>query len=240
MKELNEMTHVEIASLSPDEIETLCDYECARNGVKLMIFPKEPVKKVFKPDLEVYEVGDFRSEDKSVIERIATFLADIRPHLCKVDYDYKIGSEYKYVTRNLSEWDHKVEVKKIMAFNSETYDRMKNEIQQHSTEMSEFERERKSFTENKSKREKTCEWITDKVFAHKRLQKKIDSYQETMKKYLELANGDRLIAANFFEKAIGEDENGSVAEYIKKTILFPEMPSDDELNNAVDWIIENE
>ena len=53
MKELDQMTHEEILKLSDSDVERLMDWECAREGIKLIDMPTEPEKKTFEFDTKV-------------------------------------------------------------------------------------------------------------------------------------------------------------------------------------------
>jgi len=214
MQDLEKMNHKEIIALSVEQVKTLCDYECAKNGVKLIECPTEPEKKVFTPDTKVYKVADFYTESEETAQKIAIFLAEIRSSLCDVDYEYSYGSDNKYIQRNLSDYKHQVEVKTEDVFLPVTYESLKTDMRDYNEKKSAYEGLQKDYKENYEKREKETKWIHDTIYAHKQLEYKFTEWETQFAKYLKLANDDQTVALNFFRKSLTEEERGPVADYV--------------------------
>lgn len=208
------MSHQEIVALTNEDIKRLCDYECAVIGVKLMDPPIEPEKKVFTPTIEVFKVGDYYTEKEEVAQEIVAFFAKIREDLCKLEYNWKYGSDNQYIERNLTDYDYKIDMKKVKAFLPQEYNELKEEMMEYKTKMSSYEGLKKEFKDNEERREKETAWIHTKISAHKSLNYKVDTAKKEFNKYLNLAGGDQKIALNFFKKSLSEEESGPVAEYL--------------------------
>lgn len=239
MNEFDVMSHKEKIALTTEEITRLCDYECAKNGVKLMTMPIEPEKKTFKADTFVYKALDYHTQDREIAEKIVSFFADIRPHLVKLDYNYRLGSENKYIEKNLDEWDARPEIQKLSVFSAETFRTLRGELESYNDKMNTYKSEKQEWEKNEEKRTKETEWIRLDISAHNRLEAKFEEYQRQWERYIDLANGDQTIARNFFKKSLTEEERGPVAEYIEKRLaadFFDEKEETEMCEKAVNEI----
>lgn len=239
MQELDRMNHEEIVNLTPEEIRTLCDYECAKNGIKLIDCPAEPEKKTFQPDAKVYKALDFYTESEDVAQKIATFFADIRDQLCDVDYEYKYGNDNKYIQRNISDWKYKVEVSTEDVFMPVTYESLKADLLDYHTKKNEYDSLKKEYKENEEKRNTETKWIHETIRSHVTLESKYREWEKQFEKYLKLADNNHDIAVNFFKKSLTEGERGPVSEYVVKRLTASFEDSKDEdtlLGIAIDDI----
>ena len=130
MKTITEYTNDEVLELTDDELSKIIDYQCALAGIPLLPNqPDMPIKPEYDLDSEVYTVGGFMFRDKESAESVKDLIN--KQSLVKVDYDYNIGYDYKYVTT--SDSGASVEVSKHMSIS--TYDKLKSEIAKSKAEL---------------------------------------------------------------------------------------------------------
>ena len=208
MRDIYTMTHEQVLALTQEEITRIYDFMCADAGLRFVDFPTEPEKQVFTPDDIVYEVGEIYTQDIEVAQKLSAILVECRDKLVKIDYNYRVGSDYKYLKKNLEEYDYKAEIKTHRTFKAATYEYLQAAMEKFREAKDAYEKQKKDYDEYTKKRTKITEQVSQKINGHYKLQWKLEEYQRLMQKYIDLANGDKQIALNFFKKALAEKEWG--------------------------------
>lgn len=102
MKKINEMTEQEIFALSDEDVQKMIKLRMMEEGVKLMDKPKVPELFEIEPaDIQYFSIpllDGFAFTDFEEATKVAEMLKSAKS-LRKVDWDYKLGSDYKYLEK---------------------------------------------------------------------------------------------------------------------------------------------
>lgn len=178
------------SNLSEEEIKSLLDIELMTKGV---LKPKPPVLREIKTiDLSrktYYEVGTIYFE---TAEQAATFLT-LKPFL--QDYDYHIGSEYKYVS------PLEREIQQVSLCKKEDIINL-NSILTSNQEAKNFNEKVESEYKKQCKIvEDACKEIWKDYYTCKETVYTLQKIIDTWKEYFKLSKGDCCIATSFLKKA---------------------------------------
>ena len=103
MKQFNELTKKELSQLSDMQFDAYVDIELANRGITKTV-TSEPDYPDFakvqdilpERDMTVYEVDGYTFQDLESAQKVTELISTL-PQL-KTDYNYTVGSEFKYVT----------------------------------------------------------------------------------------------------------------------------------------------
>ena len=97
MKEILEMGHEEITSLSDKQLERMVDIRCAEGGIPILSEPIAPVKPEVEPDMVAYQVHGIATKDRELAGKISIILADNVSAFYSVERDYKLSDDCRYL-----------------------------------------------------------------------------------------------------------------------------------------------
>jgi hypothetical protein len=210
---INEMTHEEIISLTPEQLEWLVKYKCAENGVKNLPRPVQPEQ--FTPDFDqtVYEAGGFYFTCQDEAMQFCDFLNSSETTV-KLDYDWQVGSQYKY-SNPLADTDL-FQAYPRKCFSREKYATLKDKLQDAEKAKTEYKKQLEEWEKNEKEvsasRYEVIEVHNDHVQQEYLLKQHIANFRY----YKELSNGDAEIAEKFFRKAYSV--NNEDLEKIKEAV----------------------
>lgn len=204
MKKLDEMSHEEIAALTDEQIDTLVDMECAKQGVAIIDKPAEPnaLKVDSNPDLAVYTVGGFVFTEPGPAAEVAALLKEHQGSLVKSDYEWAAGHNNYYA----NDYEEKVEVTPGHILSWKKFQEIRGDLQVAETTRGDYTKEQKKWQEGYDQRAKIRKDILLKIKKHKEAEDDYQRYHAVMARYVELSDGDKKIALKFFEEAHKDDE----------------------------------
>lgn len=208
------------ARLTEEQVARYCDVALAEKGVLNPLKPPayEPPKQAPLTPAETHwcvELG-YRGVAFESAESAIQFLA-LKP--LEIESDYDIGSEYKYGKPILGP------PSAVMLFNY-------NEVLAHKAEMSKYNAARKANEAAIQQYKKDCEAVkeaTTEIWSDwHQCRATLERYARIMsvkEEYVQLANGDRDIAAGFLAKAFTSDEIQAAEEWLPNEDASAKPPS---------------
>lgn len=197
MKRIEEMTKEEILALTTEEIDKMVDYACAERGIPLLPpIPEEPEYFDIKAhlNLTVYELGNFTFVNKEDAEKVYNVMLG-----CPlINTTYISGPSYE-MRFNGNDEIPDVKVRRI--FSEGAWTSVKDKAAKAEAAKKEYQEARDYYNEVYSQRKEVVDEIMEVVNETNREQRNLERHISEFERYLELAEGDRNIAINFFEKA---------------------------------------
>jgi len=198
MKRIYDMDESEVLALTDEMINRLIDYECANEGVPLL--PPHPGAKPkaidIKPDTTIYKVGEWNFINVEDANRVFEVLATST--LCDVDgysKDARIGS---IITTNHYSYP---QVKTIKVMSSSLYIKEQSQIATVAVAEEEWGKANKIYNQAYAAREGIVGNAWEVVRMAREHEAACNKFRADFARYLELADGDRVIAMNFLTKA---------------------------------------
>ncbi len=194
-------THEQIIALTEDDIERMIQLACAEDGIPLLKRP-DPIEefKPFETDRVCFQIGDVVTTDEEFANQLATLLSDHSSGIFRLDYDYKIGSDYHTLKESYHS-DKGSTIKRTPYFSQEAFDKIKDELLRRTKLKKEYEAKKDAYDKAYRKRQGWEGDIQGTWYEHLRLEENIKRHIEEFRNYLELANKDVAMAYSFFCKA---------------------------------------
>jgi hypothetical protein len=201
MKTFEHLNDTELVSLTQDEINHYIKLKKAETGVRLLTLPDTPTyQDVPSPDVELYEVAGYAFADKQKAQEIADAINKNISLAFKVDYDYwgSGSSDYKYA----KPYDGSLEAIGIQrVFSQPVYNSIKTVIASNKKVREAWEKLKSEYEAEDEKATEIVNNIYDAINPARDRLAQFQTYKTRITEYLQLANGDRDIAWNFFDKA---------------------------------------
>lgn len=200
MKSFEHLNDNELTTLSQEEINHYIKLKKAETGIKIITLPEAPsYQDLPPPDLELYEVNGFAFSDKEKAEEIADVLNKHIASSLRVDYDYsRGGSDYKYA----KPFDGSLETIDIRrVYSRPVYNSIRDIIASNKKVKDAWTEIKSEYDSEEEKAGNISEDIYTKIQEARERIEKFKNYKLRIAEYLQLANGDRDIAWNFFDKA---------------------------------------
>jgi hypothetical protein len=216
MKTFEHLNDTELVELEQDHINHYIKLKKAESGVKLLTLPDTPTyQDIPVPDVELYEVAGYAFADKARAQEIADAINKNISSAFKLDYDYwgSGTSDYKYA----APYNGSLEAINIQrAFSQPVYNSIKTVIASNKKVREAWDKLKKEYDAEDEKSTEIVNGIYDAINAAKDRLVQFRTYKARIVEYLQLANGDRDIAWNFFDKAY------SVEPSVKSMIMESE------------------
>lgn len=200
MKTFEQLNDSELVQLTQDEIDYYVKLKKAETGIRIINLPENPkYQDIPSPDLEMYEVSNYIFKEKEKAEEIANVINKHLSGAFTSSYDYyRSGSDTKYA----KSYDGSLETVNIVRLYSQSmYNSIKDTVSSNKKIKEAYEKIEKEYDDENEKASEIVEKINQSIIeARERIQKFID-YKSRIVDYVKLANGDRDIAWNFFDKA---------------------------------------
>lgn len=202
MKQLSEYTDKELLALKSEELNNLIDFECALKGIPLLPEkPVKPVQPIVPKSMTIYSVGDIKSTNKEIIDKICGLLEDI------VDFEHKWSENTKYgkIVDNTSYNYPKMSVEKVCS--EDDYLTHKEVLKQFKNDMENYEILNKNYDEIRIQRDEVVNEIKDKLGDVETYYYNVNKYTTLADRYLKLADNNKAIAKKFLIDANKDAEN---------------------------------
>lgn len=200
LKPFDELTEAELNELTPELLELYIDRACAEAGVALLppSVPVAPTQRAPEPDLEVFQVAGIMCAHLDDARALRDMLAAIQTY--KHDY---YGRHYH--TKAVRETEPPaVTPRKVY---SEAWAEQSREALNVYTEATkQYEEEKRAYDETVRERERIAADIRGAVDRAAARASRRRELRRQFERYLQLANGDALIAARFLGEAKGNSD----------------------------------
>jgi len=199
MKAFDELTTEERAALNEEMIRYYIDRACAEQGVQLLPPGGEPIAPtldVIADDLEVWSVGTMKFTEKADAERL---LGVLNTAASRIGWRYLSGPSYRKVADPTLKDSVHLEVERILS--SERAAQMRERIEAAEREKTAYGQAREAWDTITRARQAVSKEIRDAVDAAQTELYRRGALEQLFARYLELANGDRQIAARFLVRA---------------------------------------
>lgn len=196
MKDFDDLTEAELINLTTEDTIYYIDRACAEAGIPLLppVKPELPVKPP-ENDLIVYNVSGIKLLDMQEAMRLREFLASLTS-LGGDAYHYLNGYEHYF-----QEKTEPISIAPEPMMSEQRALAMKTAIAAHGVAQKQAEEERAEFDKIMERRET----VSERVYHHIREAVNTSYLRRALlrdfDRYVELANGDRVVAARFLEKA---------------------------------------
>lgn len=200
MKKFEQMNDTELVALTEEEIADIIKLKKAENGVKILVRPIAPkLKETPEQDIIVYTVAGKSFLEKEPAEEICEVLNKHSHKMVSVDYNWKLGSDKKYIKPMSYNNLENVSVEKVYSENK--YKEIQDTLDSNNVLEVAY---KKLLDEYNSEEEKAKDIVNNVYEEIQKAKDRISHFVELKDRivdYIKLANGDRDIAWNFFDKA---------------------------------------
>lgn len=216
MKTFDELTRLEKARLTDEQVQIYCDIALMVAGIPKPIAPAYPSYfEVAAPDVPVYEVGNvslkFASQEEA--ESLSAVLETALARTIQVGYDYEVGYEHKYVegppetTRN-----KQFGVSVSWAYSAEAFNQLRFELQANHKAKTIYDSEKREYEKNLRDARGVLSEIQDAVREAREFEQTVDRLRTQYQSYLDLSGGDKIKAQRFFVKTYPDVEADTLRE----------------------------
>lgn len=227
MKTFEQLNDGELINLTNEEISHYIKLKKAETGIRIINLPETPtLQPIPEPDLETFEVLGYIFKEKEKAEEIAQTVNKYLSSAFKSDYDYwNGGNNHRYA----KPFDGSLETVNIVRLYSVTvYNSIKDTLASNKKISDAYKKIEQEYKEEEEKSSGIVEDVYESISkARERIQKFID-FKSRIVDYIKLANGDKDIAWNFFDKAY------SVEPSVKSMIM-----ESDEYKDAINSYIKS-
>jgi hypothetical protein len=200
MKTFEQLNDQELLALTDDQIEYYIKLKKAETGIKIISFPETPVyAEIPQPELEMYVVAGRVFNEKEKAEEIASVINKHLGSSFTKEYDYyRSGGNHKYA----KPFDGSLETINIVRlYSMSTYNSIKDTIQSNKKIEDAYKEIKNAYDKEDEKASEIVEMIHSAIAKARECVQLFQNYKVRIVEYLQLANGNRDVAWNFFEKA---------------------------------------
>lgn len=220
MKTYWDHTEQERSLLTDDDVKLMLDVELMKAGVRKPIAPtlKEVPKSPLGEKKRYYGIeGKTKYGSDSAIGVVfptaeaAQAFIDLNP--LRSDYDYEIGSEFRY---SIALQDAKIVSEEL--YSMEQINEFRSSLKHRKSLSEENQRLQSKFTEESNKAEKITDGVWADYYKCQSKSKELEAIIETYKKYLSLTKGDVDMALTFLYKVNSLTEVNEAREWFPDSI----------------------
>ena len=199
-KTFEQLNDQELISLTGEQVDYYIKLKKAETGIKIIAFPEPPkYAELPAPDLEMYEVAERVFKEKEKAEEICS---TINKHLGSSftrEYDYyRSNGDYKYA----KPFNGSLETVNIVRlYSMPIYASIKDTIQSNQRVKEAYEKVKKAYDDEDEKAGEIVDSINQAIAKARERVELFRNYKVRIVEYIQLANGNRDVAWNFFEKA---------------------------------------
>ncbi len=219
MKNFEDLSHEEKANLTEDEVNYYIDLECAERGIALLPPggpPIKPDKGMTADDLVLFEAGGQYFTDPADAGAVCATL-----NACKsrVVLNYISGPSYRKYAEPATD---PVTSGQSTALSQELRAKLSSLIEEQERAADEYKKAQQAYDSIVSKRRDVVDEIRGAIATSRRNMARKSELATKFSRYIELAGGDKLVAARFIRQA-----EPDVADYL------PELREDQEYRLTV-------
>lgn len=200
MESIYNMNKEQILGLSPESVKNLIDYECALQGVRLLPdLPQEPARVEITPDQVAYKVGEFvfaNSEDAVRVMEAITSVA-----LYRTEYPGRGDYSTNLIKPVTSDDYYFPKMSRINVFSPLAWDACKGKVAESAKLKSYYDEAKTEYDAVCEAREGIAADITELISTIRAEKRRYDFYVAEFHRYLELAENNTQVAANFLTAA---------------------------------------
>ena len=200
MKQFEILNDQELLALTDEQIDYYIKLKKAETGIKIIAFPESPVyAEIPQPELEMYEVAGRVFKEKEKAEEIASVINKHLGSSFTQEYDYyRSGGNHKYA----KPFDGSLETINIVRlYSMSAYNAIKDAIQSNKKIEDSYKEIKKAYDDEDEKASEIVETIREAISKARERVRQFQEYKIRIVEYIQLANGNRDVAWNFFEKA---------------------------------------
>ncbi|MBO1870099.1 hypothetical protein J4O15_03885 [Lachnoanaerobaculum sp. Marseille-Q4761] len=198
MKRLSEYTNDELINLTKEEYNKLIDFECMNEGVPLSIeTPKyKELPSIPEAEILLYQVAGFLFEDETEAKEFLKVVNNLKSCV-RTDYECYVGNpNYKYVTERNVRQNNRITEEK--AYTEEAYYSIRLTLK-NINDLRKYNRNVKAEYKSKwDQRNAIINDINEAIDKAKDEAIRLENAVQVYKKYLELSEGNEIIAQSFF------------------------------------------
>lgn len=198
MRAFDDLSQHELTELTDDQIRRYIDIACAEEGIALLPDPPTPPSNVIAEDKTCYSVGDLMFEAQDVAQRVADFV-NAQPG--RGTTEYISGPSYRRAWKR--ELDP-IEVGRVALFSPERAGGLKAEIEAGDRAKKAYEDAKRAYDQAAHARGNVARHIRTTIEEAWDRRRRINFLREAHERYLQLAEGNRTIAARFLAKAYAD------------------------------------
>lgn len=198
MKRFDDLTDPELLALIDEQVQYHIDRECAEEGVPLLPPSPgaEPTRPVAPKDVTVFVVGGMLFADREHAEKVAA-LANQGARLVTEYADYRSGF-YDHIAAPATA---DVDVATQQHYSRGTYDRVREALSAYASAKKKWDAGQKERTDATTGRARIAEHVHEKIDAAREVVYLREQAKAEFARYVQLADGDEVMARRFFEKA---------------------------------------
>lgn len=193
MKRLADLTKLELASLSDQEVKGLIDLECAHTGIPLLPdVPVAPPKAGLMPDLAMYQIDDMyflSPEDANKVAALVVTMDRVEPH-------YIPGPGYEQYAKPILKGTYpEIDTKRV--YSAATASAQGSALVQQKASKDEYDEAKKEYDDVVEKRGDVANGVHEAIRAARREYARRNFLMTQYRRYLALAGGNSEIALGF-------------------------------------------
>ena len=225
MKKINEMTEQEIFALSDEDVQKMIKLRMMEEGIKLMDKPKVPELFEIEPaDIQYFSIpllDGFAFTDFEEATKVAEMLKSAKS-LRKVDWDYKLGTDYKYLEkreRYKFNGNSDFDILSSWAYSIELYAKISNFATQNEAMKEQAEKDQKEYEAQLAESAELVQEIAGRVREVRNKYERLETLSyKFAADYYPLSDNDEDMAMKFMAKAytLNEEEQSFIrSNYVK-------------------------
>jgi ElaB/YqjD/DUF883 family membrane-anchored ribosome-binding protein len=199
MKNFDDLTNEELTNLSSDEVNYYIDVECAEQGIKLLPPggpPTKPDKGTTADDLELWQVADNYFRDREDAERVSAAIAASKS---RVTLDYISGPSYR--KKAVPATDSVSSINMIRVLSQERAAELSALIDEQERVLGEYNKRSTEYEKIVRERRNVVNSIRERIEKAAQKVRRKEELSRIAARYVELANGDKFMAARFLRRA---------------------------------------
>ncbi len=199
MKPFEQLNDAELVSLSGEQVLDYIKLKKAETGIKIIARPDEPKYQILPdPDLTLYEVCGFCFKDQAVAASVCAAINGALKDAYKLDYNWRGSNRVEYAKTFTGSLEQ-VEMK--LVYSMPVYDSIRDVLTSNTRIEEAYKKVKDAFDEEEEKSESIIAGIHDAITNARERIAMFREYKSHIIEYLKLANGNREVAWNFFDKA---------------------------------------
>lgn len=211
MKNINEMTELEILEMTEEDVQKLTKLEMAKQGIKLIDRPVQPeLFEITPADTKVYTIpflgNDVGFTDINEAQHVMDVLKNSKS-LVGISYDYnRLGADYKFISNATEKrycfGQEHFSVNCMNIYSGELYKKICDFAIQNKAMQDKVKKEQEEYDKSLSEASEIISNIREKWIEVKEKYIRLDGYVDKFKKeYLPISENNKEIAIKFMEKA---------------------------------------
>lgn len=199
MKNFDDLTNQELVNLTDEQVNYYIDVGCAEEGIKLLPPggpPIKPDKGTTADDLELWEVAGHHFREREDADRVASAIAGARS---RVSLEYISGPSYR--KRAVPATDSVSGVNLVRVLSQERASELSALIDEQERSLANYNKLSSEYDTTVRARRNIVNHIREKIEKAAQKIRRKEQLQSLFERYIELANGDKFMAARFLRKA---------------------------------------